>query len=100
MGDGKCECCNRQKELVGVASIPALPMSIAWCKECLDNSAIPLFAADYLFQDVRGDLNQIVPSYLDDQTVFKDGKYIVVREAMKNMVVDPDFFKDNPRFAP
>lgn len=45
MLDGKCECCLQEKELVGVASLPAMPMSIAWCKDCLAADVIPFWAA-------------------------------------------------------
>lgn len=45
MDDGLCECCNKKKEiLVGVASIPFVPISIAWCSECLQSGAIPYWA--------------------------------------------------------
>jgi hypothetical protein len=36
----KCECCFRERPIVGVASTMA-PISIAWCRECLDNHAQP-----------------------------------------------------------
>lgn len=39
-----CECCNVNKA-IGVASIPGIPMSIAWCRPCLDAGAIPMWAA-------------------------------------------------------
>lgn len=39
-----CQCCNRNVA-IGVASIPGIPMSIAWCTECLEAGAIPMWAA-------------------------------------------------------
>lgn len=45
MGNGKCECCNEEKELIGVASIPFIPMSIAWCQDCINANVIPYWAA-------------------------------------------------------
>jgi hypothetical protein len=39
-----CEVCN-ERPAVGVASIPGMPMSIAWCRECLASGAIPWWAA-------------------------------------------------------
>lgn len=41
----KCECCNEEKKIVGIASIPGMPMSIAWCQECLESGVIPYWAA-------------------------------------------------------
>lgn len=43
--NGLCECCNQKKPLVGVACIPGIPMSIAWCRECLEADVIPYWAA-------------------------------------------------------
>lgn len=40
MSNFKCECCWREQPLVGVAST-MMPMSIAWCEECLTNNAQP-----------------------------------------------------------
>ena len=37
-----CECCMKEPS-VGVASIPMVPMSIAWGKNCLDAGAVPLW---------------------------------------------------------
>jgi len=44
MKDSICECCNKNQPLVGVACIPGLPMSIAWCRECLEAGIIPYWA--------------------------------------------------------
>jgi hypothetical protein len=38
-----CECCKKNPS-VGVASIPGIPMSIAWCTECLAAQVIPIWA--------------------------------------------------------
>lgn len=42
MTDGKCECCMRERKLIGVASSTIAPMSMAFCKECLVIGAEPL----------------------------------------------------------
>jgi len=41
MLDGMCECCQKKKPLVGVASVPGIPVSIAWCHDCLQAGVIP-----------------------------------------------------------
>lgn len=43
--DSRCECCEEVKPIVGVASIPGMPISIAWCRNCLESGAIPYWAA-------------------------------------------------------
>lgn len=37
----KCGCCDKEKDIIGVACIPFMPMSIAWCQDCLEAGAIP-----------------------------------------------------------
>lgn len=37
----KCECCMRQGEIAGVASSSLGPLSLAYCRECLDAGAEP-----------------------------------------------------------
>lgn len=39
-----CECCNKEVA-IGVASIPFIPVSIAWCRTCLAAGVIPVWAA-------------------------------------------------------
>lgn len=42
---GECGCCHKEKPIIGVACIPGIPMSIAWCEDCLRSGAIPYEAA-------------------------------------------------------
>lgn len=44
--DGKliCEVCS-ERDAIGVASLPGIPMSSAFCRECLQAGAIPYWAA-------------------------------------------------------
>jgi hypothetical protein len=37
-----CEACNKN-EAIGVASVPGVPYSAAYCKECLKNNNHPMF---------------------------------------------------------
>lgn len=39
-----CEVCDKNP-VVGVCSIPGMPMSAGFCKECLQTNAIPYWAA-------------------------------------------------------
>ncbi len=36
-----CACCNKS-EAVGVACVPGVPMSVAYCQECLRNNNHPM----------------------------------------------------------
>jgi hypothetical protein len=40
--DRGCDCCN-DEESVGVASVPFVPMSIAWGRKCLEAAVVPLW---------------------------------------------------------
>ena len=41
---GKCDCCNKEPP-IGVAALPGIPISIAWCSKCLAANIIPIWAA-------------------------------------------------------
>jgi hypothetical protein len=41
--DPPCEVCN-DRPSIGVAAIPGMPVSVAWCRECLTAGAIPWWA--------------------------------------------------------
>lgn len=41
---GLCQCCENEPA-VGVASIPGVPMSIAWGRKCLDAMVVPYWVA-------------------------------------------------------
>lgn len=88
--DNICECCKRKVDkIVGVASVPGFPVSIAWCRECLDNNALPMYCIEYIACD--GDLSikesfekwsitsmaqmQFAPWFLQSN-VFVDDKYV------------------------
>ena len=40
-----CECCGKLREIVGIACIPGIPMSIGWCRGCLNANVAPYWAA-------------------------------------------------------
>jgi hypothetical protein len=37
----KCETCGTEKNIVGVASVPGVPYSAAYCRDCLEANAHP-----------------------------------------------------------
>lgn len=41
-----CDICDKD-EMVGVAAVPGVPVSLAWCSECLSRHCQPLFCVDY-----------------------------------------------------
>jgi hypothetical protein len=41
----RCDLCG-SPDYVGVACVPAFPVSLAWCKHCLAHGAMPLFCAE------------------------------------------------------
>ena len=45
-----CECCRVFKS-IDVASIPGVPMSIAWCLDCLRFGAVPHWVAEYWIEE-------------------------------------------------
>jgi hypothetical protein len=54
----RCDICG-SPDFVGVASVPAFPVSLAWCKWCIAVSAYPLWCAEALMcidNDGYGDI--------------------------------------------
>lgn len=41
-----CGVCGRAEDIVGVAAVPAAPVTISWCRECLNRHCQPLFALE------------------------------------------------------
>lgn len=39
----KCDVCN-DRGAFGVAALPGIPVSVAWCPECIQSGAIPYWA--------------------------------------------------------
>lgn len=81
--DQRCDVCG-SPDYVGVASVPAFPVSLAWCKWCLAIGAMPLFTAEATLCDVGLSL---------EQTIRKHGLYRV-------MEIASDWFLDMPFWIP
>jgi hypothetical protein len=43
MANNLCECCDKNPS-VAVASVAGMPMSIAWCRDCLEAGVSPYWA--------------------------------------------------------
>jgi len=86
---GHCGVCGGQSggAHVGVAAIPGVPMSIAWCRECLERESAPafVFEHDWVFV-ANGD-----PDALNDwaklRVTWADGHYVPFLEYVKGIDV-------------
>ena len=63
MVDDKCDCCGKEKP-VGVASLPGIPVSIAWCPKCLAADVIPY---EYLVGNTAmiGNMEKAAPWWME-----------------------------------
>jgi hypothetical protein len=83
--DLTCEVCMGESggKFVGVASIPGVPMSIAWCDSCLKHDCAPSFVFDHDFLFVaNGNLDALHPWALERET-WVDGKYVTFADYVK-----------------
>lgn len=82
--DLTCNCCQRDKEkhpVIGVASSGLIPMSFAWCHECLLEGAEPEGVLHYMRDDVaNGKKDALTPVIFDALKTFHDGAYITFGE--------------------
>jgi len=53
--EAQCDVCHgesKDSKYVGVAAVPAAPVSVAWCQNCLRVNAVPRFVAEtWLFSE-------------------------------------------------
>jgi hypothetical protein len=75
-----CETCG-STEPIGVACVPAIPYSAAYCRTCLVQGADPwwLRRAQIL---ACGGVDEVVPEFLDWWT-FTQGVYMTIRDALR-----------------
>jgi hypothetical protein len=80
MGDGAmtCDVCNGESggEFVGVAAIPGAPISIAWCRTCLAQNAVPTFIFDYDYVHVAGGDATRLNEWARSRTTWIDGAFV------------------------
>lgn len=79
--ESKCEVCE-QNNSVGVAAVPGAPVSVAWCKTCLEEGAYgPIWVAKSTILTIGGLEN--AEDWFKESLVFIDGKYVPIKEALK-----------------
>jgi hypothetical protein len=71
-----CECCNLDKE-VWVCSSSLGPLSLAFCRECLDHKAEPEWLFRMTLDDVGADY---IAPWVRQLSTFKDGQYLSWQE--------------------
>lgn len=69
-----CDVCDKT-EMVGVVSSSFGPVSLAYCKECLEKPADAEFIFQYLYNDV-GDRGEGLVKELDKFYTWREGAYI------------------------
>src|SRR5262245_36252197 len=100
--DSTCDVCRGESEgrFVGVAAVPAAPVSVAWCDNCLNNNAVPRFVAEsWLFsgdEDWPDGMTEAPPEqyplagWTRDMTIWlgKERGYVKLPEALKLLWAD------------
>jgi hypothetical protein len=56
--DDRCDICGFGP-MIGVASVPAFPVSLAWCRDCLAYGVIPLFCVEATLCDMNPEQEQM-----------------------------------------
>lgn len=51
MGEDSCNVCGRSDDFVGYAAVPGAPVTIGWCKECLQRVCQPMFVIETALVD-------------------------------------------------
>jgi hypothetical protein len=74
-----CDVCggNSGGSYVGVACVPGVAMSAAWCDNCLFHYAVPPAVASHWIEDIGLDH---LAEWAAESKVWHDGSYITVRE--------------------
>lgn len=68
-----CQVCE-QRPGIGVASSRLGPISVSFCRECLEHNAEPLWAIHITFECIGGPEN--IREEFKELCSWKDGKYI------------------------
>jgi hypothetical protein len=94
-GDNKCDICDREP-MVGVAAVPGFPVSLAWCRECLVNSVLPMFCVEATVCDGeltikesfdKWDIKSVdqmgLAYWFLESSTWHDGKYVNIKEFLE-----------------
>jgi hypothetical protein len=68
-----CQVCS-QREAAGVAAMPGVPMSVAYCRPCLNENAHPLWAIHAVIE-MNGGVEHVA-EWVKDFRSYRDGRYI------------------------
>lgn len=92
-----CEVCGGQSggRHLGVAAIPGVPMSIAWCDECLHRNTAPAFIFEYDFIHVAGGNLDHLAEWARNRETWADGKYIAFDEFVKRITPEMILEEEN-----
>jgi|307.fasta_scaffold00350_5 hypothetical protein len=87
-----CDICQNKSpdsRDVGVAAVPAAPVSIMWCQNCLQNNAVPLFVVEtWLFAEFEqheiempsDPPTDMIADWVLEMTVWRDDKYVKIKD--------------------
>jgi reverse gyrase len=82
-----CGVCKGESggKFVGVACVPSVPLSIAWCSNCIQRDAAPdyVFEHDFIFV-ANGDVNNLC-EWARTRVTWVDGKYISFDEYVRRI---------------
>jgi len=97
--DNRCDICNgesKDSKFVGVAAVPGAPVSVAWCQNCLQVGAVPMFVVEtWLFTEFDPAYNLPDPPipmpeerpqfplapWAGEMKIWRNGRYISVEDA-------------------
>lgn len=76
-----CEVCERTREIVGVYSSAVIAMSFAFCQDCIDNRAEPM----WVFHDFVPKEKGAIADWALDLTFYDHGdrKYVTAESLLK-----------------
>ena len=83
-----CDVCHTNQAL-GVASSGLVPMSFAWCEQCLQRPCEPESVFEYMYE-MNPDIEDIHPECRKMET-YKDGKYLTLEEWYNWRKTQPDW---------
>lgn len=83
-----CETCKTRAPK-GVACVPCVPLSVAYCQECLDNNAHPFWVLKASVA-INGGPVHTAAWFLDKMNTFVDGGYMTLRAALEKYPLGPE----------
>lgn len=87
-GPLRCGVCDNESSdrILGVAAIPGVPMSIAWCVLCLQKrNVVPAFVFEHDFIHVAGGDPSRLVDWARERETWADGRYMSFEEYVKRI---------------